>query len=193
MYVVPFSGADAATPADILCAVDIVEFVRKRFPNANMGEHKTYNFNSTDPVWVNKAKEEFDNFNFYSIAGLSKHLQLVNALKEVREETGILTFVNAVTANPPIEEMTLHNFNYNVDQYRNSHNESTISKTKFSNTMYKPWINKHKRDIAKIYKDENLMETLYTLTKSCVNPNSTYKNRECGACWWCYEREWGFK
>jgi len=192
-YIVPFSGDDACNPADILCAYDILKFMRKRFPDANIGKHETYRFDTNDTFWFKKAKDQFDNFTFSSIEGLSKYFQLMAALKKVREQNNILTFVNAVTANPPNEEMNLHGLENGADQYRNVCIEPRLSKTIYGNVLYKPWINTNKRDIAKIYKQENLMESLYKLTKSCVDPTATYEKRECGLCWWCREKKWGFE
>jgi hypothetical protein len=192
-YIVPFSGDDACNPADILCAQDILKFMRKRFPNTNIGKHEIYSFNTNDTFWFEKAKDQFNNFTFSSIEGLSKHFQLVKGLKKVREQTNILTFVNAVTANPPNEEMNLHGLEHGADQYRNDYIKSRLSKTVYRNILYKPWINTNKRDIAQIYKQENLIESLYKLTKSCVDSTATYENRECGSCWWCREKKWGFE
>ena len=53
-----------------------------------------------------------------------------------------------------------------------------------------PWTNLHKQDIAELYKRNNLLETLFPLTKSCTD--FTVGDTHCGDCWWCKEREWGF-
>lgn len=190
--VIPYSGADKSNPADIFCAKDIVQFMRVHFPNANIENHEEYQFDSNNNFWLQKAKEEFDNFNFATVNGLSSHFQQVNALKDLKSKTGVSTFVNGVTANPPKDEMIENEFLVGSDHYRNVSNIPKISITRFGSTMYKPWINIDKKSIAAIYKKEGLMDTLYPLTKSCTNPASTYENRECGICWWCKEKEWGF-
>jgi len=69
------------------------------------------------------------------------------------------------------------------------------------NEFYMPWSNTDKKGIAKMYKEENLMDSLFPVTRSCeYDPTCDYfsniKDPElehCGECWWCKEREWGFK
>jgi len=58
-------------------------------------------------------------------------------------------------------------------------------------TIYNPFINKDKKDIASIYFDQNLVETLFPVTRSCEN-DSLSGIQHCGNCWWCKEREWAF-
>lgn len=53
--------------------------------------------------------------------------------------------------------------------------------------LYTPFFNADKKQIAKMYEKDNLIEDLYPLTKSC-----DYDLHHCGKCWWCQEREWGF-
>ena len=190
--VLPATGKDLDLSGDSLCAKDIVSFMKEQFPDAKILQHSEYIYKSSDPLWIKQSKELFNDFEFASVTGLSTHLQQTNGLKKIREQTGISLFVNAVTANPPIEEMKLHNFLNNSDRYRNTNNEATVTKTRLGGTMYKPWVNIDKRFIAHIYNKEKITQLLYPLTKSCISEYSTYENRHCGTCWWCKEREWGF-
>lgn len=62
---------------------------------------------------------------------------------------------------------------------------------------YLPWTNLDKRDIFKIYKEYNLMDNLFTVTRSCEWQPNMYSvgdpgDEHCGECWWCEERQWGF-
>ena len=43
-----------------------------------------------------------------------------------------------------------------------------------------------KRDIAKLYKDNNLMEDLFPVTVSCVDDRKDLQ--PCKKCWWCKEK-----
>jgi 7-cyano-7-deazaguanine synthase in queuosine biosynthesis len=64
-----------------------------------------------------------------------------------------------------------------------------------------PWANTDKKGIAKMYREENLIDTLLPVTRSCeYDPNCEFFDDiedpglgHCGECWWCKEREWGFK
>jgi 7-cyano-7-deazaguanine synthase in queuosine biosynthesis len=61
-----------------------------------------------------------------------------------------------------------------------------------------PWTNFNKQTIAQLYAQENLMDSLFPLTRSCEwapvmgedipDPHGAH----CGQCWWCQERYWGF-
>ena len=51
----------------------------------------------------------------------------------------------------------------------------------------KPFFNLDKRQIAEMYKQHNLLDTLFPLTISC---NTEVEH--CGKCWFCKERLWGF-
>ena len=51
----------------------------------------------------------------------------------------------------------------------------------------RPFFNLDKRQIAELYKQHNLLDTLFPLTVSC-NTEITH----CGECWFCKERIWGF-
>jgi hypothetical protein len=53
-----------------------------------------------------------------------------------------------------------------------------------------PWTNFDKRDIAQLYQKHNLTDTLFPVTRSCVNIHTG--DVHCGECWWCNEREWAF-
>ena len=81
--------------------------------------------------------------------------------------------------------------------------------------FYMPWANTNKKGIAKMYKnawkwghhyssiDKTLVESLLPVTRSCEwDPTCDYYDvigavdpylEHCGECWWCKEREWGFK
>jgi hypothetical protein len=56
--------------------------------------------------------------------------------------------------------------------------------------FYIPFANLHKQEIAEIYKQHNLLDTLFPLTISCEATENV--SAHCGNCWWCLERKWGF-
>ena len=56
---------------------------------------------------------------------------------------------------------------------------------------YMPWTNIDKKKIYQIYKDYNLLESLFPLTRSCETLEEV-KEPHCGNCWWCHERQWAF-
>jgi len=54
----------------------------------------------------------------------------------------------------------------------------------------RPFFNLNKKHIASLYKEHNLLDTLFPLTVSCNTIE--YTNGHCGECWFCKERFWGF-
>jgi hypothetical protein len=57
--------------------------------------------------------------------------------------------------------------------------------------IYTPFINIDKKDLALIYKEHNLLSTLFPITRSCVKETMNF-DTHCGKCWWCNERSWAF-
>ena len=58
-------------------------------------------------------------------------------------------------------------------------------------SIYTPFINMDKKDLALIYKEHNLLSTLFPITRSCVTETMNF-DAHCGECWWCKERIWAF-
>ena len=129
--------------------------------------------------------------------------QTLNSLlvmpKQFIEEKRIKIVYNGVTANPPkkvldtfkLKSLELDNRDPNVER-------DVLS---FDDIWYSPWTNIDKKIIASMYKEENLIETLFSITRSCAyDPTHHYfiENVKdpgyghCGECWWCEEREWAF-
>lgn len=54
----------------------------------------------------------------------------------------------------------------------------------------RPFVNLDKKEIANLYKQNNLLDTLFTLTNSCGGHGP--KNTHCEKCWNCRERFWAF-
>ncbi len=56
-----------------------------------------------------------------------------------------------------------------------------------------PWTNWDKQDLAELYNNLSIMDTLFPLTRSCEGMGSEIlAGKHCGECWWCLERLWGF-
>jgi len=59
----------------------------------------------------------------------------------------------------------------------------------YNGDVYAPYINYDKKDIARMYRDNNLMD-LFRLTLSCSATGDL--DKYCKECWWCKERYWAF-
>ena len=94
----------------------------------------------------------------------------------------------AITANPPTDVV----FTAQGSEQSNR-DPSTIKKEiEYDGFLYQPFVNKDKKTIADIYRQLNLMETLFPVTRSCEQIGKLEYYDHCGKCWWCQERVWGF-
>lgn len=66
----------------------------------------------------------------------------------------------------------------------------TVDSNEYEFYEIKPFFNIDKKKISDLYKEHDLLETLFPLTRSCED--RTYTKGHCGKCWWCEERLWAF-
>jgi 7-cyano-7-deazaguanine synthase in queuosine biosynthesis len=95
------------------------------------------------------------------------------------------------TENPPYNEQEPAD----RPDYRNK-GKFTNALTFVDNRIYHaPMIKSTKLEVAKIYKELNLEQTLFPYTRSCESRSKEKTNNfttHCGECWWCWERKWAF-
>jgi len=117
----------------------------------------------------------------------------------VRESGYVRIVYEGLTMNPP-DDIS----NNLVPELDFEHTRSTDGDNPIfhdDNKFYMPWTNTDKKGIAKMYREENLIDTLLPVTRSCeYDPNCEFFDDvkdpglgHCGECWWCKEREWAFK
>jgi len=115
-----------------------------------------------------------------------------------RKNKLINVFYTGITANPP-----KHITDTFIDEVTEVNRNPTIMKDVLhnNNKTYTPWINIDKKKLGQIYKEYNLIDSLFVHTRSCewVPSYQGYSAEglniglgHCGKCWWCQEREWGF-
>lgn len=92
----------------------------------------------------------------------------------------------AATSFPPDEE--LQKFNSVTDLYEKRN--PNVLRPLYNGKYYVPWFNQDKRFIADVYKELNVLDELFPITRSCEDMNLT--EGHCGKCWWCEERMWAF-
>ena len=197
MRITPITGIDAFARFDALCALDVISFVQDYFPNNQIQQHHSFTFDHTDPFWMDKALkihngEINDPMNERALKpeGTSKNLQMKRGIDNVCIEQKVDLLLMATTANPPDEDMISLGFFDKAETKRNEpHNRSVLR-----NQLYVPYINANKKFVAGIYKHYDLMDSLYLLTSSCVGMplDTNFGENECGKCFWCFEKQWGF-
>ena len=199
--IVPYTGQDVTAPMDYECAKDILQFMKETFPTVNIKDHDVYKFDIMDPEWreyaASKREEEMVTLadgtkidKCPKLSGLVKILMLRSNTKRLCEVYPDYVILTGMTANPPVEEQHKYGF-YDVAERRRD--DKSISP--WFKQMYQPYVNVDKKFVAGIYKDHNLMETLYPFTSSCVGSerDTEYFTKGCGKCFWCNEKKWAFE
>lgn len=165
------TGNNQRSRYNVKCATTIVEKLIQITGNSNIEHHITYCDVQTKDALLNKLRVYIDN-------------NTINAL------------YTGVTANPP-KEVT-DTFTLETSE---THRTTTKPLVYLDGKFYTPWGNCDKRKIAQMYKEANLLEELYPLTRSCeYDPSNKFfdniqdpKLGHCGKCWWCEERMWAFE
>jgi tRNA(Ile)-lysidine synthase TilS/MesJ len=108
---------------------------------------------------------------------------------------------SGITTNPPREVQ--ENFQWgileDVELKRGSHLvKDTVryfieseNSVEYEFLEYKPFFNITKKHIAELYQEHGLLDSLFSLTRSCEDRN--FLQGHCGKCWWCEERLWAFE
>lgn len=84
------------------------------------------------------------------------------------------------------------NFNEQLPEGINARRDQNRIKQLYThnNRLFHPLINFSKKEIFSMYRDLNILDTIYPVTNSCENLHQ--HSGHCGECWWCEERKWAF-
>ena len=194
--IIPFTARDVNAPFDAEAAEDIVFWFQKEFPNITIKDIQIFDFNDQDESFVSNTivdNEIKNDKEFYGMnrVQVSKMIQIEDIKNQMIEGTLNAMILDGITLNPPIEDMKRVGFYEKAERRRDP---GHIPKVVLKPVMYKPFKNVDKKFIADIYKGNNLMDSLYTLTRSCVGTakDTNYFLHECGECFWCLEKKWAF-
>lgn len=121
---------------------------------------------------------------------------LFQELRQWIRDGHITGLYSGVTANPPADVVDSFKTEHGQSENRDPLKERPVYYP--DDQAYFPFYNLDKRQLAEQYQAENLME-LFDLTSSCEwmapGPHRAGIDPEieqCGYCWWCEERQWGF-
>lgn len=92
--------------------------------------------------------------------------------------------ISAVTHEP--KDPTF-DYKHGPDDDRTQENQKNL----WDDRILTPFINIDKKEIADYYVKNDLIESLFNLTRSCVSTTKDF-SFHCGKCWWCKERLWAF-
>lgn len=143
---------------------------------------------------ISKCAELTGNYNFvhhihYDQVQTKENLFLLP--NQYVNDNIISTICTGVTKNPPIEVTDTFTL---IDSEVFERDPSVLRNVKQGN-CYMPWTNLDKQDLCSIYKQHNLLDTLFPVTRSCEWHDLPWPDAgdgHCGKCWWCEERMWGF-
>ena len=183
--VIPYSCEEAYNPYDIQAAEKIVEFMRSKFPNSNIRDLVKGKYDES----LNYTSDKLD--KTLNAGAVSKSVQLDMQKDKLLEENPNAIFFQGMTKNPPMSVQEQYPLMKEKAEVRR--NKDNIS-TQYGQKAYRPFINVDKKFVADMFKKENLMNTLFPLTRSCVGNVWTTNlcTKECHRCFWCYEKKWAF-
>lgn len=192
---IPFSARDLNAPKDAEAAELIVKWMQTEFPNVKINDIQIFDFNDRTEEFVSyemcdlaiKLNKNFSKLNRVQV---SKILQLDNIAKKILGKYPKATRLDGMTANPPKKVMKREGWNEKAERRRDQKTRRQTNKYR----LHQPFVNVDKKFVADIYKQNNLMETLFPLTRSCVGTAKQTDNftRECHQCFWCHEKKWAF-
>lgn len=137
-----------------------------------------------DTVWTpDELKQQFKDINRVNFT--NRHIQLLytgttlNPPVTVQEqfEYGVLHDIEAIRGRDVVKQIE----KYQVHE---------IDNQTFEFIEIRPFLETDKQAIGELYKEHNLMDNLFPITRSCEDLNTV--TGHCGHCWWCEERLWGF-
>jgi 7-cyano-7-deazaguanine synthase in queuosine biosynthesis len=150
-------------------ALDVVQHVMAHSARTNIEHHVSY-------------VDHQDESNLWCLPGNYLYTGMIKCM------------YSGVTANPPAHVIA----KFRMDSGTHHDRDPNVIRSTRIGDFYTPWTNVDKSVIAKMYRQEQLMDSLFPLTRSCewappmvedtANPGTSH----CGQCWWCEERYWGF-
>jgi len=187
----PICGRDVNAPLDAQSALDIVNFLRRKFPKNKLQDLYIFDFDDTEKELVKLAQKQLDsgtNVHSGTAVGVAKNIITSIHFEKFMKLHPKAKFYEALTQNPPIEDMKRLKFYEKGLRTRDPNVVRKKSKT------IRPYENIDKKFVASIYKTENLMQTLFTLTGSCTGRlrETNGFTEPCKKCFWCYEKHWAF-
>lgn len=144
---------------------------------------------------IDKCSELTGNYNLVHHVQYEKDTTstLNNFFKTPKEYIYTKGIVNSMftgsTCDPPHDVTKT----WNVVDSRQQHiiverDPTVVRSIHFGPSWLCPLTNLNKQQVTKLYYDNNILESVFPLTKSCY---TDYGQDACNNCWFCKEREWG--
>jgi len=187
----PFNCLDIHHPFDTQCARDIYNWMKRRFPEQDIEPLEVNEFDDLDPNFHSEAENYMKNNpnQFRTIRGVVKVRKMYQIHQSLLKKYPEAQLLFGQTKNPSFEDMK----NYDHPALLNLR-EHRRDKVRHKVTYLEPFNTVDKKFIADIFKSHNLMDSLFTLTGSCVGTLELTDGftKPCKECWWCHEKRWAF-
>ena len=195
--IIPVTCRDLNAPKDADAAEMIVDFIKKEFPNNNIKNIKIFDFNDRTEDFVthkqvDKVIKKYPQFTGMRRTQVSKIIQVDRINWNLMKKHPGAVRLDGMTRNPPTEEMKQLGF-YDIAERRRDQEIPPIQEyrtyqvDKWLN-IYQAYINVDKKFVAGVYKENNLMDTLFPITRSCVGTAKQTRNFTVE----CHEKKWAF-
>ena len=158
-------------PNNPIYAGNVIDFIEEEL-NIKMNEHIIYFPDKTDEH-QREIKEFWDRDDENFKNGLFQILY------------------SGITRNPPIDDKTIP---LNKERSRDEDADRPLKTENGIRCYINPFFDIHKKQLAKLYSEYNLVDTLFPITYSCEGTAELTKThtQHCEKCWWCQERFWSF-
>ncbi len=205
----PLTCKDVNAPRDVDAAIEISKFIKKHFPFSKINDIEVASYNDLDPKTYPRARKmikELKEYNTLNEVQMSKCNQIDDNNNAFMKIVGKPLRLDGMTANPPVDvrmgfadRMKKHHPTkdfgpFEVDRVQGEIRRDVHDKPELKYNVYQPFLNVNKRFVAGVFKENNLMDDLYPITRSCVGGKYQTNNftEWCWQCFWCYEKDWAF-
>lgn len=140
---------------------------------------------------VSKCVEITNNQNFTHVISYCSEQTKTELFKKPNEflVNGFIDWIyTGVTKNPPVE--VTNKFDSPTTESYERGPDNRYPTVVHDRNLVVPFISINKKELANLYKQHNLTDILFPLTRSCEHLSEF--EGHCGSCWWCEERKWGF-
>lgn len=196
--IVPWHGNNVNTPRDLSCAINVVNWMKEQFPEVNIHDLVVRDFDDQDESVYPIVRNIIDGGD-EAYVGLDEEqaakVYLCDIIRnDLLTEYDVKYSTTAQTSNPPIIEMSKHRLFLEKSEIRRNKVPGQPH-WHIIGRIYQPFVNVDKKFVADIYRQHNLMYTLFPLTNSCVGDTIRTNNftKECMKCFWCFEKRWAFE
>ena len=170
-YIQPITTNNGTKPFNFYYSNQVLDWIKEQFPSIEFKAQKTNSSTDNDDY-------------------VKTQIEITERLARAKEVDCFLGGINLVPQSDdfssphdgPYEERTPENM------------ASKISYVSNNVLRMNPFGLMDKKGIAKLYEENDLLETLFPLTRSCEGwaENSGHFRYHCDDCWHCHERKWAF-